>query len=161
MPANMPTYVEAQITGTDGQTHTVRRTLISDYAKRKDCQSALQIDGEDAKESDLASLGIVLSQPPLAAPVLAQQTLGYLFSARPGDRATYFKKILEVTDLEELRSAVAALDAEFKPDDYDRQLDTACCCLSHRRAPEPLLTPLKTSVPDARRSCRRHRWGDC
>ena len=34
MPAAMPTYVEAQITATDSRTHTVRRTLISDYAKR-------------------------------------------------------------------------------------------------------------------------------
>ena len=146
MPANMPTYVEVQITGTDGQTHTVRRTLISDYAKRNDCQSALQIDGEDAKQSDLASLGFVLSQPPLAAPVLAQHTLGYLFSARPRDRATYFKKILEVTDLEELRSAAAALDAEFKPDDHDRQWERLAAAAAIENA-GPLLAPLRTAVP--------------
>ncbi len=49
MPAAIPTYVEAEITGIDGRTHNVRRTLISDYAKRKDCQSALQIDGVEAR----------------------------------------------------------------------------------------------------------------
>ena len=146
MPAAMPAYVEAEITCTDGQTYRVRRTLISDYAKRKDCQSALQIDGGDAKESDLAALGIVLSQPPLAAPVLAQHTLGYLFSARPQDRATHFKKILEVTDLEELRGAAAALDAKFKPDDHDRQWIRLATAAAIKDA-KPLLTPLKTAVP--------------
>ena len=107
MPVDMPAYVEAEITSVDGKPHKVRRALISDYTKRQDCQSTLRIDGKDAKESDLAALGIVLSQPPLAAPVLAQHTLGYLFSARPQDRATNFKKIFEVTDLEELRGGGA------------------------------------------------------
>ncbi len=146
MPVATQAYVEAEITDRDGKPHRVRRTLISDYAKRKDCQSALQIDGGDAKESDFAALGIVLSQPPLAAPVLAQHTLGYLFSARPQDRATYFKKILEVTDLEELRGAAAALDAKFKPDDSDRQWIRLAAAAAIEDA-EPLLTPLKTSVP--------------
>ena len=146
MPAATPAYVEAEITGTDGEPHRVRRTLISDYAKRKDCQSALQIDGGDAKESDLAALGIILSQPPLAAPVLAQHTLGYLFSARPQDRATYFKKILEVTDLEELRGAVTALDTRFKPDDNDRQWIRLAAAAAIENA-EPLLAALKTAVP--------------
>ena len=76
MPADMPTYVEAEIAGADGKSHKVRRELISDYPKRGDCESALSIDGKDAKEGDLAALGIALSQPPLAAPVLAQHTLG-------------------------------------------------------------------------------------
>ena len=88
MPATLPTYVEARITGKDGRTHKVTRTLISDYAKRSDCQSALQIDGRDTRESNLADIGVMLSQPPLSAPVFAQHTLGYLFSARPRDRAT-------------------------------------------------------------------------
>ena len=145
MPAGMPAYVEAEITGADGKPHKVQRTLISDYAKRQDCQSTLQIDGKDAKESDLAALGIVLSQPPLAAPVLAQHTLGYLFSARPQDRATYFKKIFEVTDLEELRGAAAALDAKFKPDDNDRHwIRLAAAAIKEAG---PFLAPFKTAVP--------------
>ena len=146
LPPAIPAYVEAEITGIDGKPHRVRRTLISDYAKRKDCRSALQIDGRDAKEVDLAALGIVLSQPPLAAPVLAQHTLGYLFSARPQDRATYFKKILEVTDLEELRGAVAALDAGFKPNDGDRQWIRLAAAAAIENA-GPLLAPLSTAVP--------------
>ena len=146
MPAGMPAYVEAEITSADSKPHKVRRTLISDYAKRQDCQSTLQIDGKNAKESDLAVLGIVLSQPPLAAPVLAQHMLGYLFSARPQDRATYFKKILEVTDLEELRGAVAALDAKFKPVDDDRHWIRLAATAAIREA-GPFLAPFKTAVP--------------
>lgn len=142
----IPTYVEAEIIGIDGRTHKLKRTLVLDYAKRKDCQSALQIDGGDANESDLATLGIVLSQPPLAAPVLAQHTLGYLFSARPQDRATYFKKILEVTDLEELRGAVAELDAGFKRNDGDRQLIRLAAAAAIENA-GPLLAPLGSAVP--------------
>ena len=146
MPAGMPAYVEADITAADGKPHKVRRTLISDYAKRQDCQSTLQIDSKDAKESDLTALGIVLSQPPLAAPVLAQHTLGYLFSARPQDRATYFKAILEVADLEELRGAVAPLDAKFNPDDDDRHWFRLAAAAAIKKA-GPFLAPFKTAVP--------------
>ena len=146
MPAGMPAYVEAEITGADGKPHKVRRTLISDYAKRQDCQTTLQIDGKDAKEGDLATLGIVLSQPPLAAPVLAQHSLGYLFSARPKERATYFKTILEVTDLDELRGAVAALDAKFKPDDHDRHWIRLAATAAIKKA-GPFLVPFKMAVP--------------
>ena len=146
MPVDMPAYVEAEITSVDGKPHKVRRALISDYTKRQDCQSTLRIDGKDAKESDLAALGIVLSQPPLAAPVLAQHTLGYLFSARPLDRATYFKTILEVTDLGELRGAVAALDSKFKPDEDDRYWIRLAATAAIKEA-GPFLAPFKTAVP--------------
>jgi hypothetical protein len=40
-------------------------------------------------------------------------TLGFVFSARPQDRASYFKALLEVTDLEDLRSAAAALEKDI------------------------------------------------
>ena len=146
VPTSSSTYVEAEIAGADGKPHRVRRTLIADYAKRKDCQSALQIDGRDAQESDLAAIGIQLSQPPLAAPVLAQHTLGYIFSAGPQDRATYFKRILEVTDLDELRSAVAALDAKFTPDDGDRHWVRLAAAAAIENA-EPLSVLLERAVP--------------
>ncbi|MXX87894.1 MAG: AAA family ATPase [Boseongicola sp. SB0677_bin_26] len=146
LPAEMCTFVEAVITGTDGKSHRIRRTLISDYAKRKDCQSALQIDGRDATQTDLATLGILLSQPPLAAPVLAQHTLGYLFSTGPQERATYFRRILEVTDLEVLRGAVAALEASCKPDDSDLQWTRLSSATAIETA-EPILSPLNAGVP--------------
>lgn len=145
MPAAMPVYVEIQITGADDAPHKIKRTLVSDYAKRQDCQSTLEIDANPATEDDLPALGIVLSQPPLAAPVLAQHTLGYLFSARPQDRASYFKIILEVTDLEQLRSAVVALDAEIKPaDDPNWTKLLAAAEIDETRR---FLTHLKTAVP--------------
>ena len=46
MPAELPVYVETEIVGTDGAPHKVRRTLAADYAKRQDCRSSLQIDGD-------------------------------------------------------------------------------------------------------------------
>jgi hypothetical protein len=47
--------------------------------------------------------------------VLAQHTLGYLFSAKPHERAEYFRALLEATDLEELRTTVASLESETTP----------------------------------------------
>ena len=146
LPDGTPTYVEAEITDADGTPHTIRRTLNSDYAKRGDCQSALQLNGTNAKESDLADLGIALSQPPFTAPVLAQHTLGYLFSARPQDRATYFKTILEVTDLEELRNSVAVLATSFRPDDQDRNWARLTAITSIEKAGR-FLAPFRTMVP--------------
>jgi AAA domain len=147
MPAEMPVYVEAEITGTDGASHKVRRTRLADYAKRQDCNSSLEIDGAAASQDDLAALGIVLSQPRLAAPVLAQHTLGYLFSARPQDRASYFKAVLEVTDLEELRCAVAALGAEIEPRDDPIWSKLLTAAANEDATPSLLL--LLTMVPSA------------
>ena len=112
MPTEIQASIEAEIIDSDGQSRTLARTLISDYGKRDDCQSELKIDGIEVNEDELSGLGIVLSQPPLVAPILAQHTLGYLFSIGPKDRATYFKTILEVTDLDELRNAVTVLQNE-------------------------------------------------
>jgi hypothetical protein len=97
----------------DGAPRMVKRQLKTDYSKKQECETSLSIDGKPASEAELAALGIVLSQPPLRAPVLAQHTLGYVFSARPQDRASYFKALLEVTDLEEFRNQVAALGNEI------------------------------------------------
>lgn len=112
LPVGTPCFVQATIVNSDGTPHTIRRTLKTDYGKKQDCETKLEIDGAAVSETALAGIGIVLSQPPLRAPVLAQHTLGYLFSARPQDRASYFKALLEVTDLDEFRSAVAALEKD-------------------------------------------------
>ena len=77
--------------------------------------SRLEIDGTAANEADLTKLGIVLSQPPLRAPVLAQHTLSHIFSVRPQDRASYFKALFEITDLDDLRNQIAGLTAELAP----------------------------------------------
>jgi len=118
IPDGTSVFVQTEVVGSDGKKHTIRRTLTSDYGKKEDCRTALQIDGKSANEPALLPLGIVLSQPPLRGPVLTQHALGYLFSARPQERATYFKAVLEVTDLEVFRGVVAALEADVKaPDD--------------------------------------------
>jgi hypothetical protein len=83
-----------------GSAHRVRRTLLSDYAKKGDCETRLEIDGQVADESAFAGIGIRLSQPPLAAPVLMQHTLPYVFSAGPKERSAYFKALLDVDDLD-------------------------------------------------------------
>ena len=110
-------YVGARIIAADGTAHEIRRILTSDYAKRQDCTSCLEIDGAVATEDALRKFGIVLSQPPLQAPVLAQHTLGYIFSVGPQDRSTYFKTLLEVTDLDILRNDIAALADELRSAD--------------------------------------------
>jgi RecF/RecN/SMC family protein len=113
LPAGTEAFVQATITRSDGSACIVRRSLKTDYGKKQDCETILSMDGTTCAEADLAKIGIVLSQPPLRAPVLAQHTLGYVFSARPQDRASYFKALLEVTDLEEFRNAAAALERDI------------------------------------------------
>ena len=147
MPAAQPVYVEAEIFGADGASHRVKRTLTADYGKRQDCQSTLEIDGSAATKEDLLALGIVLSQPPLEAPVLAQHTLGYLFSAGPQERAVYFKTLLEVTDLDDFRASVAALENEIKPphDELLTKFDMAVAVADIA----DFLTPLQNETPTA------------
>lgn len=110
-------FVAARVIAANGTAREVKRTLTADYGKRQDCASSLEIDGTAATEDDLAKLGISLSQPPLRAPVLAQHTLAYIFSVRPQDRATYFKTLLEVTDLDQVRNNIAERSEDLTPPD--------------------------------------------
>lgn len=110
-----PVVVEAQILCGDGQVRRLTRKLVTDYRGAAACVSALEIDGKLCTEQDIEKvLGIRLAHPPLRAPVLAQHTLGYLFSASPSDRATYFRAILDTQDLEDFRAAVASLQPLIK-----------------------------------------------
>jgi hypothetical protein len=145
IPAATPVFIRAEIIGADGTARTIVRTLTADYSKRQECQSTLTIDGNPAAEQDLAALGIALSQPPLRAPVLAQHTLGYLFSARPQDRAAYFKALLEVTDLDAFRTAVAGLDAELGTPELPALARLAAAVGIAEAA--PFLAPLRAKVP--------------
>lgn len=146
LAAGEEVYVSASIVAADGTPHKIRRVLTRDYAKRQDCSSRLEIDGAVATEADLARLGIKLSQPPLQAPVLAQHTLGYIFSVRPQDRSTYFKTLLEVTDLDDLRNDIAAAaDVLAPPDDPLLTKFDTCTAVP---ALSPSLSSLLTTVPD-------------
>jgi hypothetical protein len=91
--------------------------LVEDYRRgtAAGAVSRLEIDGKPCTEEEIeTTLGLRLSHPPLRAPVLAQHTLGYLFSASPTDRAAYFRAILDTQDLEDFRAAVAALQPLLK-----------------------------------------------
>jgi len=146
LAAGEEVHVAARITASDGTTHEIRRVLTDDYAKRRDCASRLEIDGSAAIESDLGSFGIALSQPPLQAPVLAQHTLSYIFSVGPLDRATYFKALLEVTDLDDLRNDIAALADELKTPNVARLTQFDSC--AGVPALQPVLSRLLHTIPD-------------
>lgn len=147
LPINQEVYVGANIVAPDGTEHEVKRVLTADYAKRQNCASRLEIDGAPAEESDLVSLGIVLSQPPLQAPVLAQHTLSYIFSVKPQDRATYFKALFEVTDLDELRNIIAGLEADLVQP-TDPPLAPFDACAVHRLM-QPVLSKIENKLPQA------------
>ncbi len=109
---NDPVVVEAQIWGSDGKLRRLTRTLVEDYRRGSaaGCVSSLEIDGKACTEGEIETrVGVRLSHAPLRAPVLAQHTLGYVFSASPTERANYFRAILDTQDLENFRLAVAAL----------------------------------------------------
>lgn len=106
---NGEVFVEAAVLDDEGSDHVIRRALTLDYGKRQECQSVLTIDGDEAAEEDLATLGCVLSRPPLQAPILAQHTLAYIFSAGPQERANYFKSLLELRDLDDFQSKIEQL----------------------------------------------------
>lgn len=146
LTAGEEVYVAARIIATDGAVHKLKRVLTTDYAKRQDCTSRLEIDGAVATEDDLARFGIALSQPPFQAPVLAQHTLSYIFSVRPQDRATYFKTLLEVTDLDDLRNNIAALADMLEP--LDDPLVTKFDTCTAVAALQPRLAGMLRTIPD-------------
>lgn len=108
LAATTPTFVAATIADENGNERALKRVLEADYAKKQPCRSRLELDGRTVDETALADLVIVLSLPPLAAPILAQHTLSYIFSVGPQNRSTYFKALLEVTDLDTLRNEIAS-----------------------------------------------------
>ncbi len=112
-------FVSATIECDDGAVYSIKRVLNKDYTKKGDCQTTLFIDNRLASEDELLTIGIVLFQPPLSAPVLSQHTLNYLFTAKPSDRTSYFKALLEVTDLDEFRETVSTLEDELPSPDQE------------------------------------------
>jgi hypothetical protein len=113
LPAEEQVVISAQIEDASGQVPLVERRLVRDYTGRDPCETELTIDG--VRSADLTSLGIRLSQPPLEAPVLMPHTLRYVVSAEPQQRAEYFKALLEVSDLEEVRTAISNAKTQLVP----------------------------------------------
>lgn len=110
LPVGSPVYVELGLDDGSGATRVLHRELICDYHGASDCTSTLTLDGSVV--DSVAEAGLVLSDPPLAAPVLIEHTLRYAVSAKPGERSDYFKAVLEVGDLDVVRAEVAVLLAE-------------------------------------------------
>lgn len=96
--------VSAEVVHADSQAHTIRRLLTTDYGANRSCQSKLFID--DVETDDLSAVGIILSHPPLEAPILMQHTIRYALMAGPQERTDYFKALLEISDLETVRSKI-------------------------------------------------------
>jgi hypothetical protein len=111
LPDNEQVIVIADIEDAQGGLHRVERRLLRDYTGRDPCQSELTID--DAPAANLTAIGIQLSQPPLEAPVLMPHTLRYVVSAEPQQRTEYFKALLEVSDLEEIRDAISEAKSQL------------------------------------------------
>lgn len=142
IPTTTDVYVSATVNSGGGTVHVVKRKLTEDFSKRSTCQSELTIDGVAAPESALTTLGIVLSQPPLAAPVLMQHTLSHLFSVSPQERAVYFKALLEVTDLDDVSAAAGTLDQTLIAAQPAVLRQLRSCPLI------PPLTPSGSTLPD-------------
>ena len=122
LPASSPVYVELGLDGGSGGVHTLRRELTCDYRGASDCTSRLTLDGSPIASATQA--GLPLSDPPLSAPVLLEHTLRYAVSAKPGERSDYFKAILEVSDLDTIRTEINALIAEREAEPRHRLLST-------------------------------------
>lgn len=105
-------YVAAGVRGSDDVVHEVRRELTCDFAAGTDCRSRLLVDGRE--ETSLAALGLTPTDPPLSAPVLLQHTLRYVLSTEPKQRVSYFKALLTLTDLDQLRQRVTQAAARFE-----------------------------------------------
>jgi hypothetical protein len=136
-------FVRAGIEDPDGNEHQVERELLSDFERNQECQSRLWLDG--AEVGDLSSIGVELAEPPLRAPVLFQHSLRYVLSAAPSERLTYFKALLEVSDLDmladELKSAIDALPVPSLPLDGDL---TSCLADTDLA---PLLAVFRDGIP--------------
>ncbi len=140
--------VEAEVLGCDGLSHRVKRTLHGDYAKKAPCTSVLEIDGSPVTQEALSTLGIVLSQPPMAAPILMQHTLGYLFTAKPQERSLYFKALLEVGDLDTVRSKIAEREAALTAPESDQLSKLRKCAALPALAPFlQSLLEIKSTAP--------------
>lgn len=123
-----PVWVAGTVICSDGKSRVLTRLLVEDYRHGNvtGCVSRLDIDGQVCAEADIEGLlGFRLSHPPLRAPVLSQHTLGYLFSISPTDRAAYFRAILDTQDLEDFRTAIAALQPRLKAPSLPELADLA------------------------------------
>ncbi|CQD22757.1 recombination protein F [Mycobacterium lentiflavum] len=131
-------YVEVGLLDANGTEAIIRRELNVDYSGAADCESALTVNGMETQS--VTEVGLHLSDPPLAAPVLLEHALRYAVSAKPGDRSDYFKAMLEIADLDVVRTEIASLitEREARPrESLVQKLDSL--------ASVPVLSPMLTT----------------
>jgi hypothetical protein len=104
LPDGERTAIRAGIEDQDGKERLVERELRTDFGRGQECSSFLTVDGVEV--DDLASIGMILAEPPLRAPVLFQHSIRYALSAAPTERLTYFKALFEIGDLDALANAL-------------------------------------------------------
>lgn len=98
-------YVEAMVRTPDGTLHRARRVLTCDFGRGAECESQLLLDGQEV--ADLSTVGLLLADPPVRAPVLLQHILRHALSTEPKQRVAYFKSLLSLSDLDLLRDRVS------------------------------------------------------
>lgn len=106
-------FVELTVGDSEKET-IVKRELLEDYGKKNDCKTKLLINGKESVNHDLFKVGFKFNQPPLSTPILLQHCLSYLLTARPQDRADYFKAIFELADIDTFRNAVEDEISKFE-----------------------------------------------
>ncbi len=150
LAATTPVYVELGLDDGTGPMRVLRRELTCDYRGASDCTSTLTLDGTRIRT--VTEAGLPLSDPPLAAPVLLEHTLRYAVSAKPGDRSDYFKAVLEVADLDVVRSEIKGLISEREAMPRDRLLTLlgdAAAVTTFASAVDPLRRSSDPKVVDA------------
>jgi hypothetical protein len=127
---------------------TAQSARCATITQRKRPARALEIDGVSVTLDALRILGIVLSQPPMAAPILMQHTLGYLFTAKPQERSLYFKALLEVSDLDTVRSKIAERETILTvPDSVQLSKLRKCAAITGLASALQPLLEIKTTAP--------------
>lgn len=132
-------FVEAVVHSADGSLHRIRRNLTGDFGRGSECASQLLIDGQEVE--DLSSVGLVLADPPVRAPVLLQHILRHALSTEPKQRVAYFKSLLSLIDLDLLRERVgeARKRLEQEPDGpWLKRVASLPSDLSGAQAPSPV-----------------------
>lgn len=94
-------WVRAEVELDDGTTGILRRNLTADYNGASECESELLYNGQAIETVE--NIGFKLSGHSLASPVLQQHVLHYVSSAGPQERGDYFKALLDLSDLENVR----------------------------------------------------------
>lgn len=147
-PEGEEVSVAACIVDARGNDRIVKRVLVCDYARKRECQTTLTIDG--SVHPDVVPLGIPLAEPPLKAPVLFQHSVRYALSSRPSDRLAYFKALLEMGDLDALTGAVSSVVAGLQRAQTQVEADLMTAVSDPLFA--EVLTPLRSGEPRADRT---------